>query len=98
MRNYAFSVDLGGTTTNFSVFISDEIISEWTVPTPKDNLIVMVEDEIKSEIARLNLKSTDFKAIILGIAGTVTDGIVKYAINLNLSDCDFGGVLQSQLV
>lgn len=97
MRNYAFSVDLGGTTTNFSVFISDEIISEWTVPTPKDNLIVMVEDEIKSEIARLKLKSTDFKAIIIGIAGTVTDGIVKYAINLNLSDCDFGGVLQSRI-
>lgn len=83
--------------TNFSVFISDEIISEWTVPTPKDNLIVMVEDEIKSEIARLKLKSTDFKAIIIGIAGTVTDGIVKYAINLNLSDCDFGGVLQSRI-
>lgn len=97
MGNYAFSVDLGGTTTNFSVFVSDEIISEWTVPTPKDNLVDMLEDEIKREIARLGLKSTDFKAIVIGIAGIVKDGIVVKAVNLNLSECDFAGLLQSRV-
>lgn len=96
MGNYAFSVDLGGTSTNFSIF-TDEIISEWTVPTPKDNLIDMVEDEIRSEITRLNLKSTDFKAIVIGIAGTVRNGIVGKAINLNMSECDLGGILKSRL-
>jgi len=97
MGNYAFSVDLGGTTTNFSVFVSDEIISEWTVPTPKDNLVDMLEDEIKREIARLELKTTDFKAIVIGVAGIVKDGIVMKAVNLNLSECDFAGLLQSKV-
>ena len=97
MRNYAFSIDLGGTTTNFSVFISDEIISEWTVPTPKDNIMDMLEDEIKNEITRLELESSDFKAIVIGIAGIVKDGIVRKAINLNLLECDLGSVLQSRL-
>lgn len=97
MRDYAFSIDLGGTTTNFSVFISDEIISEWTVQTPKDNIIDMLEDEIRSEITRLNLKSTDFKVIVVGIAGIVKDGIVIKAINLNLSEYDLSGVLESRL-
>ena len=96
MRDYAFSIDLGGTTTNFSVF-TDEIISEWTVPTPKDNLIDMVEDEILGEIARLKLESNDFKAIVIVIAGIVMEGIVVNAINLNLLECDFGGILKSRL-
>ena len=97
MRDYAFSIDLGGTTTNFSVFISDEIISEWTVPTPKDNMVSMLEDEIRNEISKLKLKCTDFKAIVIGIAGIVKDGIVVNAINLNLSECDLGGILKSRL-
>ncbi len=96
MRNYSFSIDLGGTTTNFSVF-ADEIISEWTVRTPKENLIDMVEDEIRGEIARLKLKSTDFKAIVIGIAGIVKDGILGQAINLNLPEGDFGAILKSRL-
>ena len=97
MGNYACSIDLGGTTSNFSVFISDEIICEWTVPTPKDNVIDMLECEIKYKITKLNLKSTDFKAIVIGIAGIVKDGIVLQAINLNLSECDFAHLLQSRL-
>ena len=97
MKDYAFSIDLGGTTTNFSVFISDEIISEWTVPTPKDNIIAMLEDEIRNEISKLKLNSTDFKAIVIGIAGIVKDGIVVNAINLNLQECDLGGILKSRL-
>ena len=97
MKDYAFSIDLGGTTTNFSVFISDEIISEWTVPTPKDNIIAMLEDEIRNEISKLKLNSTDFKAIVIGIAGIVKDGIVVNAINLNLSEYDLGGILKSRL-
>lgn len=97
MKDYAFSIDLGGTTTNFSVFISDEIISEWTVPTPKDNIVGMLEDEIRNEISKLKLKCTDFKAIVIGIAGIVKDGIVVNAINLNLSEYDLGGILKSRL-
>ena len=97
MKDYAFSIDLGGTTTNFSVFISDEIISEWTVPTPKDNIIGMLEDEIRNEISKLKLNSTDFKAIVIGIAGIVKDGIVVNAINLNLSEYDLDGILKSRL-
>ena len=97
MNDYAFSVDLGGTSTNFSVFTSDEIITEWTVPTPKNHITEMLEAEIKNKISELNLKSTDFKAIVLGIAGIVKNGIVQKAINLNLPDCDIGSVLQSRV-
>lgn len=97
MNSHAFSVDLGGTTTNFSVFRSHEIISVWTVQTPKSNVIDMIWCEINSKIEELNLKSSDFKAVVVGIAGVVKDGIVLKANNLNLSDCDFRGQLQSRV-
>ncbi|WP_407377379.1 ROK family protein [Methanobrevibacter sp.] len=97
MNNYAFSIDLGGTSTNFSVFKSDEIISEWTLPTPKNHMTEMLEAEIKNKLSELNLKNTDFKAIVIGIAGIVKNGIVHKAINLNLSDCDIGSVLESRV-
>ena len=97
MKNHAFSVDLGGTTTNFSVFTSNEILCQWTVSTPKDNIIDMLEAEIKDKIKKLKLKSSDFKAIVIGVAGIVKNGIVTKAINLNLPDCDLGGVLRSRL-
>lgn len=97
MNDYAFSVDLGGTSTNFSLFTSDEIIAEWTLPTPKNHITEMLEAEIKNKISELNLKNTDFKAIVIGIAGIVKNGIVQKAINLNLQDCDIGSVLQSRV-
>ena len=34
---------------------------------------------------------------MIGIAGIVKDGIVRQAINLNLSECDFAHLLQSRL-
>ncbi|WP_405289636.1 ROK family protein [Methanobrevibacter sp.] len=97
MNSYAFSVDLGGTTTNFSVFRLHEVIMAWTVKTPKNNIIDMLECEINAKISELNLKNTDFKAVVVGIAGIVKDGIVGKAINLNLPECDFGGVLQTKI-
>ena len=45
----------------------------------------------------MNLKSSDFKAIVLGIASIVKDGIVVEAINLNMSNIDFGWILQSKV-
>lgn len=97
MNSYAFSVDLGGTTTNFAVFISHEILSEWTVQTPKSNIIDMLEREISTKISEMNLKSSDFKAVVIGVAGIVKNGIVGKAINLNLPECDFREVLQSKV-
>ncbi len=97
MGNYAFCVDLGGTTTNFSLFTSNEILHEWTVPTPKTDIAGMIVSQIRNEMAKMELKSTDFKAIVVGIAGIVNGGIVRKAINLNLTDCDFGAVLESRL-
>lgn len=97
MNSYAFSVDLGGTTTNFSVFRSHEVITAWTVKTPKNNIIDLLECEINAKISELKLENTDFKAVVVGIAGIVKDGIVGKAINLNLPECDFGGVLQTRI-
>ena len=97
MNSYAFSVDLGGTTTNFSVFFFFLVITAWTIKTPKNNIIDMLECEINAKISELNLKNTDFKAVVVGIAGIVKDGIVGKAINLNLPECDFGGVLQTRI-
>lgn len=97
MNSYAFSVDLGGTTTNFSVFRSHEVITVWTVKTPENNIIDMIEREINTKISQMNLKSSDFKAVVVGIAGIVKDGMVIKAINLNLPECDFKEVLQSKV-
>ena len=97
MGDYAFSIDLGGTTVNFSVFNSHEIISVWTIKTQYNKIIDMLEHEINCKIKDLKLKSTDFKAIVLGIAGIVKNNIVVEAINLNLSNINLGEILESRV-
>jgi len=97
MSDYSVCVDLGGTTSKFSVFTSDEIICQWSSPTPENNIVDMIESEIRNNISNLNLESTDFKAVVIGVAGIVKDGIVSYAINLNLRDYDLADILESRL-
>ena len=97
MNDYAFSVDLGGTTANFSVFNSDEIISTWTVATPQDNVLDMIESEITGRIKELQLKSSDVKAIVIGVPGTVKEGVVQECINLNLPKTDISLIFESKL-
>lgn len=97
MNDYAFCVDLGGTASKFSLFISDEIICEWMISTSKNNIADVLESEIRNKMDELRLESSDFKAVVIGVAGIVNEGIVSYAINLNLSDYDLGHILQSRL-
>lgn len=97
MSDYAVCVDLGGTTSKFSVFISDKIICEWAVSTPENDIVGMLEGEIRNKIEKLNFECEDFKAVVIGVAGIVKDGIISYAINLNLKDYDLGGILESRL-
>jgi hypothetical protein len=48
MSDYSVCVDLGGTTSKFSVFTSDEIICQWSSPTPENNIVDMIESEIRN--------------------------------------------------
>lgn len=97
MDRHAFSIDLGGTTTNFSMFISDKMISAWTVKTPKRNVLDMIESEISNKMDEFELKNTDFKAIVIGVPGIVKDGIVQECINLNWSHIDVAQILESRI-
>ena len=97
MNDYAFSVDLGGTTANFSVFRSDKIISVWTVDTPQDNVLDMIESEITGRIKKLKLQSSDVKAIVIGVPGSVKDGAVQECTNLNLPETYVSQILESRL-
>lgn len=97
MEKYAFSIDLGGTTTNFSIFRSDEILSEWTCQTPKSNVLDMIETELIKKINEFRLKSTDFRAIVIGVPGIVKGGIVRECINLGWFEIDVSEILYSRL-
>ena len=97
MEKYAFSIDLGGTTTNFSIFRSGEILSEWTCQTPKSNVLGVIETELIKKINEFRLKSTDFTAIVIGVPGIVKDGIVRKCINLGWLEIDVAEILYSRL-
>ena len=97
MKEYAFSIDLGGTTANFSLFSRDGIKSVWTVPTPESDIAGMIESEILNKIEELNMQGSDFKAVVIGIAGVVKNGIVLEAANLKGIEPDIAGILESRL-
>ena len=88
MADYAFGIDIGGTTVKIGLFRTEgTLLKSWEIPTRKDlggSLILQdIAEAIEHECRSRHLKRSDIEGIGLGVPGPVLDGhIVNKCVNL----------------
>jgi len=86
------AVDTGGTKTLVAVFDTDgQIVAEERFPTPHD--ISGYITELCSTIDRLT-KDIEITCISVGLPGTIQDGVMVWAGNLEWADIDIASLLK----
>lgn len=105
MKEYAFGIDLGGTTAKIGLFTTTgDLLEKWEVPTDTfdqgarilPNLAAAVQDKM----AQRSLRPDQIEGVGLGVPGPVQDSSVVAIVCANLGgwgDCDAGAQL-SQLL
>lgn len=88
MKNYAFGIDVGGTTVKMGLFTTaGEIINKWEIPTNTADggvhILDDIEKAIRDELASRNISMDDVEGVGIGIPGPVDkDGVVNKCVNL----------------
>ncbi len=88
MGNYAFGVDIGGTTVKLGLFDKEGcVLDKWEIPTVKDNngsgILPDIAASIKSVMAEKGIDKDDIVGVGVGAPGPVDDeGTVYKAVNL----------------
>lgn len=88
MREYAFGVDIGGTTIKMGLFTTiGDILEKWEIPTrTEDNGKYILEDiakAVEDKLAEKEISKLDVEGIGMGVPGPVgDDGTVFKCVNL----------------
>lgn len=88
MSNYAFGVDIGGTTVKMGFFTCDgTLLDKWEIPTRKENggaeILPDVARSIEEKLAEKNISKEEVAGVGIGVPGPVDDsGTVRKAANL----------------
>jgi glucokinase len=88
MKEYAFAVDLGGTTVKMGLFRTEGVLMEkWEIPTRKENGGSQVLPDIAASLQehgeKHGLKQEEFEGIGIGVPGPVkASGTVNKCVNL----------------
>lgn len=88
MKQYAFGVDIGGTTIKLGLFkTSGELVSTWEVPTDTSengkNILQDIADSIEENRKKNQLAEGEIEGIGVGVPGPVSaDGTVLKCVNL----------------
>lgn len=88
MRNYAFGIDIGGTTIKMGLFnVTGELLEKWEVDTRKDEngkqIIDDIAKEIKDKMKEKGIHKNDVVGVGIGVPGPViNDGTVLKCVNL----------------
>jgi len=89
MKNYAFGIDVGGTTVKCGLFSREgDILDKWEIPTrTEDNgqkILPDVAAAILSKMAEKGLEKEEVAGVGIGIPGPVDEeGAVPVAVNLH---------------
>lgn len=89
MREYAFGVDLGGTTVKLGLFKTEGLLlDKWEIPTRTENnaeqLLPDIALSITNKLAELHIDKDWVEGIGIGVPGAVLNGrYVKRCVNLN---------------
>ena len=87
-KNYAFGVDLGGTTVKMGLFKNDgTLVDMWEIPTRKENngqfILSDISEAIKNKLTEKNISKDDVQGVGLGVPGPVgEDGTLFQCVNL----------------
>ena len=88
MANYAFGIDVGGTTIKCGLFSVDgELLESWEINTRKEDggkyVLPDIADSIKAKMEEKSIGYDDLKGVGIGVPGPVLeDGVVDICVNL----------------
>ena len=89
MKEYAFGIDLGGTTAKVGLFTtSGALLEKWEVPTDTSNagehILENLADAIHAKMAEKEISSEQVEGVGIGVPGPVLDSRVVPIICANL--------------
>lgn len=105
MKEYAFGIDLGGTTAKIGLFTTTgDLLEKWEVPTDTSDqgvrILPNLAAAVQDKMAQRSLSPDQIEGVGLGVPGPVQDSSVVPIVCANLGgwgDCDAGAQL-SQLL
>lgn len=105
MKEYAFGIDLGGTTAKIGLFTTaGDLLEKWEVPTDTSDqgarILPNLAAAVQDKMAQRSLRPDQIEGVGLGVPGPVQDSSVVAIVCANLGgwgDCDAGAQL-SQLL
>lgn len=105
MKEYAFGIDLGGTTAKIGLFTTTgDLLEKWEVPTDTSDqgarILPNLAAAVQDKMAQRSLRPDQIEGVGLGVPGPVQDSSVVTIVCANLGgwgDCDAGAQL-SQLL
>lgn len=105
MKEYAFGIDLGGTTAKIGLFTTTgDLLEKWEVPTDTSDqgarILPNLAAAVQDKMAQRSLSPDQIEGVGLGVPGPVQDSSVVAIVCANLGgwgDCDTGAQL-SQLL
>lgn len=105
MKEYAFGIDLGGTTAKIGLFTTTgDLLEKWEVPTDTSDqgvrILPNLAAAVQDKMAQRSLRPDQIEGVGLGVPGPVQDSSVVAIVCANLGgwgDCDAGAQL-SQLL
>ncbi len=103
-EQYAFGIDVGGTTIKLGLFDAQEgeLLEKWEIPTRTEengcHILADAAESVRNKIAGKNLQREQIAGIGIGVPGPVLpNGIVNGAVNLHWSEMDVEGILSDLL-
>lgn len=103
MAEYAFGIDVGGTTVKCGFFnVKGDLLEKWEIPTRKEDggkyILGDIADAIKDKCREKGLKKEDILGVGIGVPGPVLeDGIVNNCVNLGWGVVDVKETLSGLL-
>ena len=103
MGNYAFGVDIGGTTVKMGLFDREGcVLDKWEIPTVKDNngasILPDIAASIKGVMAEKGIDKDDIVGVGVGAPGPVDEnGVIYKAANLGWEEFNVATVLGGYL-
>ncbi|WP_061960860.1 ROK family protein [Demequina flava] len=98
MSGVRIGVDIGGTKID-AVVVDDnaEVLGRHRVPVRKgpDGVLSATTEAVATLTSEVGINVTDAASVGIGIPGTVTNGVVRYAQNLDLEELDLASALGS---
>lgn len=88
MKNYAFGVDIGGTTIKMGLFTTTgELLDTWEIPTRTEHegeaILPDIAAAVEAKLTEKNISKLDVEGIGMGVPGPIgPDGTVLKCVNL----------------